>query len=756
MIDPQERFSLLKDIRENSRRLDAQEVQQQVQNDPSLLEYLQAALTPTERARLFPQYFKNEVPVDTGSTATPSSGVSGAIGTAVDRIFQPGKTVYQGVKKVLPSMATQPGSSSSTPQKQQQQASKGTPKFDENAKFTEPDLKSREGRMMGAYNAFRKAGFSDAWARAMVAEVGRENDFRTDVMFGAHDDPHNKARNLGMISMQGSRYRNLKKHLSEKGLLTETGGIQQSQAGLDAMAEYMMHEIKTDKSYSATRKAMEESPSTNPEEAARVLGKNYIRWRYDDPRYAHHHTKRRSYYDKIGGLVESDSKKKDSTPDSPKLATASLGPDGQPTAEVKPVPNIPDDSFSLSTSGPYIEPIYSGTMLHEGHGRTSQFGYARGRLHAGVDLYTTNPETGKLTVGPEAKVFAPADGKITLVRKNRGRAGNYIEIQDKNGIKHRFLHTAGETLTNPKTGKPWKPGDSISKGQHFTYVTGSGTNFGRMAERLGSVNAAMEYFDKKGWGSTNKPHLHYETRGAGGKPLDPVKVFPLMKAETKGQQIGMLSRPEVQQALAETGKTVDADAAKAETQKLVESIKTGADALPDSHPMKIGRKKIPAGDLPPADTGEMIQKSADDRQAKIIERISIPPVKTPDIKPVSSQTEPVRRQEPSIKPSPQKIQEKIPTEQPVVAPTVGGPPERVSTAPENVLKTEANKMAQAAPRQVQSDIKPADKTLNSQMPQQVAAKASAPKSYVDAVKRSSGHGPDRGYWNPIGGPALVG
>ena len=51
-------------------------------------------------------------------------------------------------------------------------------------------------------------------------------------------------------------------------------------------------------------------------------------------------------------------------------------------------------------------------------------------------------------------------------------------------------------------------------------------------------------------------------------------------------------------------------------------------------------------------------------------------------------------------------------------------------------------------------------------PQQVAAlpaqtgsagatRAAMPKSYVDAVQRASGHGPERGYWNPIGTSQLV-
>jgi murein DD-endopeptidase MepM/ murein hydrolase activator NlpD len=181
----------------------------------------------------------------------------------------------------------------------------------------------------------------------------------------------------------------------------------------------------------------------------------------------------------------------------------------------------------------YSVPV-TGKMLHEGHGATSEFGYGRGRLHRGVDIYSTDPETGQLRVGSNAPVTAPSEGKVTMIMSDRGKAGNYIEIQDKNGYRHRFLHTAKDPAINPSTGEAWKVGDTILQGQTVTHITGSGTKFDQKVSELGgNINAAVQYFDQNGWGSVNKPHLHYEVRDNSGRLINPETIFPEYSGKDK-------------------------------------------------------------------------------------------------------------------------------------------------------------------------------------------------------------------------------
>ena len=53
------------------------------------------------------------------------------------------------------------------------------------------------------YSAFIKAGFSPNQAKALTAEVGRENAYQSKYIFGHHTDMANSADNLGFFSWQG-------------------------------------------------------------------------------------------------------------------------------------------------------------------------------------------------------------------------------------------------------------------------------------------------------------------------------------------------------------------------------------------------------------------------------------------------------------------------------------------------------------------------------------------------------------------------
>ena len=159
------------------------------------------------------------------------------------------------------------------------------------------------------YNAWRSAGLSDNQARIMMAETGRENSWNLNTIFVGHPEPvdvkrgvANPRRNFGLISWNGDRRNNLINFLSSRGLW-QNGRAVQSQATLDAMAQFAVREIATNPLYAPTKRAFLQNPNVDYSTATRVLGNNYIKWRYNDPEYAEGHARRDGWYQKINNLV---------------------------------------------------------------------------------------------------------------------------------------------------------------------------------------------------------------------------------------------------------------------------------------------------------------------------------------------------------------------------------------------------------------------------------------------------------------------
>lgn len=147
---------------------------------------------------------------------------------------------------------------------------------------------------------FKNAGLSLNQARILAAEVGRENSFDPNVIFGVHSDPENKKTNVGMLSWQNGREVPLLNSLKSNGLI-ENGKIKQGQKAIDLMARYAVHEIRTKPEYAETKKQFLDNPNVPYKDATQVLGRNYIRWRYDDPKYSSGHTNRDEFYSQLGG-----------------------------------------------------------------------------------------------------------------------------------------------------------------------------------------------------------------------------------------------------------------------------------------------------------------------------------------------------------------------------------------------------------------------------------------------------------------------
>jgi hypothetical protein len=151
------------------------------------------------------------------------------------------------------------------------------------------------------YASLREHGFSAQQARIMTAEIGRENSFNPDLLFGSHTDPKNGAMNVGLISWQGSRAKKLLALLTSKGLY-KNGKMARSKDSLDTMVEFMLSEISSNPAYSKTKNEFLNNPNVDYEKGHNVLGENYIGWSHKDPRYKNGHARRDAYFEQMANM----------------------------------------------------------------------------------------------------------------------------------------------------------------------------------------------------------------------------------------------------------------------------------------------------------------------------------------------------------------------------------------------------------------------------------------------------------------------
>ena len=151
------------------------------------------------------------------------------------------------------------------------------------------------------YASLREHGLSAQQARIMTAEIGRENSFNPDFLFGSHTDPKNGATNVGLISWQGIRAKKLIAELTAKGLY-KNGKITRSKASLDEMVKYMLSEISNNPAYSKTKKEFLNNPNVAYDKGHKILGDNYIIWRQDDPKYKSGHDRRDAFFKQTANM----------------------------------------------------------------------------------------------------------------------------------------------------------------------------------------------------------------------------------------------------------------------------------------------------------------------------------------------------------------------------------------------------------------------------------------------------------------------
>lgn len=236
-------------------------------------------MSPTEIARLFPKYYQDTIPAIGGLSGAVSGGTNmggGSSGVA------PAEPVPLSLAQRLAQAAAAKRFNNGQPGKDGRVAGIG-------------NLEGRQKTQKRVYDGFIAAGFSHKQSIALTAEVGRENGYNQRIMFGTHSDPYNNATNLGMLSMQGSRLTALKKHLQTEGRIAEDGAIIQDQETINSMARFYKTEMLTSENSPRVQEFLA-NPDIDREKAAELLGKGYIRWRYDDPRYGHHKEYTKQYY----------------------------------------------------------------------------------------------------------------------------------------------------------------------------------------------------------------------------------------------------------------------------------------------------------------------------------------------------------------------------------------------------------------------------------------------------------------------------
>lgn len=107
-----------------------------------------------------------------------------------------------------------------------------------------PVAPKKDQLVKDTYQLAQAAGFSPAQARALVGEVGRENGFNPNTMFGFHTDQANSKKNGGIFSWQGSRAVALEAHMRAKGLVNANGTFKQTNESLQAQFEFLRKEIE--------------------------------------------------------------------------------------------------------------------------------------------------------------------------------------------------------------------------------------------------------------------------------------------------------------------------------------------------------------------------------------------------------------------------------------------------------------------------------------------------------------------------------
>ncbi|WP_413164015.1 M23 family metallopeptidase [Capilliphycus salinus ALCB114379] len=161
--------------------------------------------------------------------------------------------------------------------------------------------------------------------------------------------------------------------------------------------------------------------------------------------------------------------------------------ENNPEKSGQPDSNVASNRDKIDTSLGWIWPM-KGTSM----GSRTEFGYSRGRLHAGVDIGGYTPD----------ECCAASHGTVTYVKRDTSDVnGRMIEITRPDGWKHVYLHLQSILV---------ELNQEIEIGQLIAIRGGSG---------FGSEGLEID-------GGGYSIHLHFEIHNYEGIPVNPRLYLP--------------------------------------------------------------------------------------------------------------------------------------------------------------------------------------------------------------------------------------
>lgn len=416
-------------------------------------------------------------PPSGGGGGPPSYGSGGpAAGPAARQRAALPQVIPNDVPSVPGTTITRPGSSGIAPPKQPGAIAQNRSPTDSLDKQDPTQLR------LALYDTFRKKGLSHNSAIALTGEVGRENAYNPDLMFGTHSDPANRQTNVGIISWQKERKDQLLKHLQAGGHIDDRGRIARTQGALDSQVDFMLREMETGSHGSGDKaerprqllQQMRSGQEVDIDHAHRVLGKDFIRWTYDA--LPSHREKMTRFEDKLRQELAMRGANPNATIDGSPAAKKVTGPEGAPVSTIDDViakqfalpapaaqqqpapvldrtpvpknvqqsrPGFIQGSVNLPAAGNFPQTAYQG-----GSG-----GSNRGSMPYGVHAISPERPAGPIISGatgtrsvfhvgtPQSDFQSLADPKV---------GGNRSAIQIHSSTRLNALYSAGCLAINPK------------------------------------------------------------------------------------------------------------------------------------------------------------------------------------------------------------------------------------------------------------------------------------------------------------------